>query len=203
MQGNILSMGSAKQVTGSFEYGLTASYGNTINYPNPMFGPSGNFGATITGLLPGTTYHYRAKLDGGASGVGEGQDVTFTTLPPANSTIAPNLTIVTDPNGTYINIVGNFHAPTDFVFRVIVANTGYATAGPSKVSFSIGNQLLGKYNVSSLAAGQTTTVLSVPYGGWAPTPGKYVVTATVDADNQVIELNEKDNSTATGFDVLP
>jgi hypothetical protein len=105
LYGNIVSMGSAVSVIGSFEYGTTASYGNSISYPSPMYGP-GSFGVAITGLTPGTTYHYRANLDGGGSGVAYGADVTFTTLSLTPATISTTttttlpLTTVTSAPGT-------------------------------------------------------------------------------------------------------
>ena len=57
-------------------YGLTASYGNTVtaSTPSPLpFSSAGPFWeATLTGLSPGTTYHYS---------IGGGPDQTFSTVP--------------------------------------------------------------------------------------------------------------------------
>ena len=68
--------------TFEFEYGETTSYGQTIS-GSPSSG-SGNSAisiqATIIGLKPETTYHYRLKSTN-ISGESFGSDKTFTTLP--------------------------------------------------------------------------------------------------------------------------
>ena len=86
LNGDITSLGSATSVIVSFEYGLTINYGSTT-MAQTMTAP-GAFSANITGLNPGTTYHFREKADGGASGIAYGPDVTFTTvnIPPGVST---------------------------------------------------------------------------------------------------------------------
>jgi sugar lactone lactonase YvrE len=69
------------QATYHFEYGLTAGYGQRA----PLFDGSAGAGrkalgvaVTISGLQPGTTYHYRLVTANGI-GLGEGEDRTFTT----------------------------------------------------------------------------------------------------------------------------
>ena len=58
-----------------FEWGLTDGYGDTAQ-GRRMCG-SGSFSASIAGLTPGTTYHFRAVAVG--DGVSVGGDMTFTT----------------------------------------------------------------------------------------------------------------------------
>jgi hypothetical protein len=71
------------QTTYRFEYGLTEAYGN--NAPAGAEGIAGNdrtprtFTRSITGLSPGTTYHYRLIAQNSAGEVA-GADRTFTTL---------------------------------------------------------------------------------------------------------------------------
>lgn len=60
-----------------FEWGLTDAYGNTTPTDSKTTGQS--FSQPITGLEPGTTYHFRAFATG-AAGTGYGADLTFTTL---------------------------------------------------------------------------------------------------------------------------
>ena len=65
----------------TFEWGTTNSYGNTITATqNPVLGilPAA-VSADITGLSPGTTYHYRIKAEN-ALGVVYSDDIEFTTL---------------------------------------------------------------------------------------------------------------------------
>lgn len=64
-----------------FQYGATSSYGATT----PAQITNGNaalpVSATLKGLTPGTTYHYRL-LATNANGTSYGADATFTTIPP-------------------------------------------------------------------------------------------------------------------------
>jgi hypothetical protein len=79
LNGNLTSLGTASLVTVSFEYGTTTAYGNTT--PAQPRTTIGAFSANITGLTPGTTYHFRPKADGGANGVAYGSDRTFACAP--------------------------------------------------------------------------------------------------------------------------
>ena len=75
---------AGREVTScQFEYGTEASYGQTA--PCDVFPGSGtspvSVSAAITGLAPGTTYHFRL-VAGNAEGSNHGGDRTFTTLAP-------------------------------------------------------------------------------------------------------------------------
>jgi len=73
--GNITNLGVATNTYGRFEYGLTAAYG----YVTPLVTKSatGAFTASMPDtLIPGTTYHYRAKTSNGGV-VSNGADSTF------------------------------------------------------------------------------------------------------------------------------
>ncbi len=103
--------GTDSNVTVSFEYGLTTSYGNTAAGIPPTMSSPGDFTAPITGLTSNTLYHYRAVAVGDSTA--NGNDRTFTTLatnnPPVLNTIgdksvdegqALTFTIsATDPDG--------------------------------------------------------------------------------------------------------
>ena len=62
--------------------------------------------ADLTGLTPGTTYHFRVSADNGTGGVQHGVDQTFTTAPatPAGASsvtaVTANLTGVVNPHGS-------------------------------------------------------------------------------------------------------
>ena len=79
LNGSVSAGGLSTSV--SFEYGTTASYGTAVAAsPGIVTGTAATaVSATLTGLAPGTTYHYRVKgvNSGGAS---NGTDQTFTTL---------------------------------------------------------------------------------------------------------------------------
>jgi hypothetical protein len=96
-----------------FDYGTTAAYGSTVVGPDGgiiCFGAScGGDGVSVTaplsGLLPGTTYHYRVVGDNGFVGPQAGADATFTTAPAAGAgalavtTRRATLTGTIDPHG--------------------------------------------------------------------------------------------------------
>jgi phosphodiesterase/alkaline phosphatase D-like protein len=103
LNGNLAYMGTASEVNVSFEYGLTTAYGNISS--SDVFSNISVFDLTISGLAPGTTYHYRAKADGGVHGISYGADRTFTTV----KAIAPAMSMVTANNVSYTTakLVGN------------------------------------------------------------------------------------------------
>jgi hypothetical protein len=66
------------EVMAYFKYGLTTSYGETTT-PTYISSP-GSFSAQISGLTPGTTYHFKAVIDDNApTTIHYGSDRTFTT----------------------------------------------------------------------------------------------------------------------------
>jgi PKD repeat protein len=77
---NDSTMANGANTTTSFEYGLTPSYGFTAAGTPSGFGGSNWVPVTsaITGLTPGTTYHFRGKAVN-ASGTSYGNDRIFTT----------------------------------------------------------------------------------------------------------------------------
>jgi uncharacterized protein (TIGR02145 family) len=64
----------------NFEYGTTLSYGITTIASSVSGSISTGETADLTGLLPGTTYHFRIKAVN-SGGTSYGPDLTFTTLP--------------------------------------------------------------------------------------------------------------------------
>lgn len=93
-----------------FEWGPTASYGNSA-----PAGPAGSAGALgdqvlvaegLSGLRPGTTYHYRLVAENSAGRV-EGEDMTFTTRTAAEM-VAPQrgIELVNSPDKGNQNVSG-------------------------------------------------------------------------------------------------
>ena len=84
--GTVTPNGPSTTATVVFELGTTTAYGRTvIATPNNILSSSQTpFSATATGLLPSTTYHYRAIATYSLTGnTFYGPDVTFTTGPAA------------------------------------------------------------------------------------------------------------------------
>ena len=79
LHGRVNPNGSAATV--GFEYGLTDSYGSSVTAAqSPVIGTADiPVSAALTGLAPGTTYHYRAVGEN-SGGAANGEDQTFTTL---------------------------------------------------------------------------------------------------------------------------
>ncbi len=91
--------GCSQSVATSFEYGLSAAYGNTaVATPAIVTGTStASISLTLSGLSAATLYHYRATGTSGSS-IYHGSDMTFVTaaLVPENITIAGTVTSATD-----------------------------------------------------------------------------------------------------------
>lgn len=85
LHGNIVANGGTATVT--FEYGLKISDGAvSANPPTITAGTSGPVSATLSGLLPGTTYQFRVRAES-SGGVTFGSEMSFTT-PDNNSALA-------------------------------------------------------------------------------------------------------------------
>ncbi|WP_028580987.1 beta strand repeat-containing protein [Desulfogranum japonicum] len=119
----------------TFEYGLTTSYGHTVTaQESPMGGDiNQNASAALTGLQPGTIYHYRIVADN-TNGTTTGEDVIFMTysLPDAETiTAAPvestsaTLNATVNPYGEVTNITFEYGLTTSY------GNTVTADGSPS------------------------------------------------------------------------
>lgn len=76
LHGSLTSLGTASSVVVYFEWGTTTDYGFTTRF-RTMTKPR-TFRASITGLTPATTYHFRAVAEG-EDGTSYGSDVSFKT----------------------------------------------------------------------------------------------------------------------------
>lgn len=90
LTGYLLDRGISNSLNVSFEYGITSNYGKSTN-EQTITGGTNVFTAILTGLTPGQTYHFRAKVVGYQTLYSS--DDTFTTfpgiaVPPSVSTVA-------------------------------------------------------------------------------------------------------------------
>ncbi|HNW73893.1 MAG TPA: T9SS type A sorting domain-containing protein [Bacteroidales bacterium] len=123
--------------TVSFEYGLTTAYGSTIaGVPATVTGNTVTpITASLTGLLPNTTYHYRIK-GVNANGDSNGNDMTFTTSFPPPTVVTTAVTAI-GLNGATLNGTVNANGAASTVIFEYGLTTNYGstiTAVPPSVT---------------------------------------------------------------------
>jgi hypothetical protein len=133
-----------ESVVTSFNYGLTAAYGSTIAAtPTPVSGlVSTNISTGLTGLLPATTYHFRAR--GVANSTAYlGLDTTFTTLPSPT---------ITGPMSVCLNSTGNIYTTeagySNYVWSVSAGGTITAGGGTGNNTVTVTWNTAGVQTVS-------------------------------------------------------
>ena len=147
LNGTVNANGSSTAV--SFEFGLTTAYGSTATAtPTPVTGSSPTaVSAVLTGLTPGTVYHFRASGTS-TGGTSTGGDLLFATALPNvaavfnAATSVPVAAEALTATGAPVNFTLNF-APVTGTELMVVKNTG--------LSFINGT-------FSNLAQGQTVTL---------------------------------------------
>ncbi|MFA5399486.1 MAG: CARDB domain-containing protein [Dehalococcoidia bacterium] len=114
LNGNLRNLGSANTVNVYFEYGATRGGPYPDSTTPRARSTTGAFAADLDGLIPGVTYYYVAKGDGGSYGVGTGAEMSFTTSkqPPSVTTDAAG-GISADSATLNGNLTDLGSAPTD------------------------------------------------------------------------------------------
>lgn len=125
LQGTLNSLGDYSPVYTFFEYGLTDSYG-AVGSPTTQkdMTTTGGFNEPITGLEPGTEYHFMARIRYNGSYV-DGADVTFVT-PTAGE---PGIDIPNPFRIDDIKVFTNYLEPGDQLY-VIAYRIVYETGAP-------------------------------------------------------------------------
>ncbi len=90
--------------TWDFEYGKTTTYGSTTTSQNAGSG-SANTGVStdVTGLTPGTQYHYRLVATSATAGTTDGADGIFTTSAATAPTVTTNAATAITSTGATLN----------------------------------------------------------------------------------------------------
>jgi hypothetical protein len=98
-----------------FEYGQDTNYGYATVSNNIGIAPQGGFSTAITGLSPGTVYHYRADAFN-SNGISYGTDAAFTTVAaPSAATLAAQS--ITTCKAVLLGSVDPMGAETTWAFQ--------------------------------------------------------------------------------------
>jgi hypothetical protein len=158
--------------TVTFEYGMTANYGQTVtSTQSPVIGNSNtNVTAELSGLTAGTTYHFRLNT-ANSLGTTCGNDISFTTLgqlPTVSTLTATDITLNSaNLNGTvnpnYLSTIVTFEYGTTTSYGIEKTATQSPVTGKSTISVSanvegLSNGLTYHYRVKA------TNSLGTEYG---------------------------------------
>lgn len=133
-----------------FQYGTSADYGAQTPTQGPVKGgATKNVSAALTGLQPGTTYHYRL-VGTNADGTTTGKDATFTTAAAGSDegavTIAASRSIV--PFRRPVAITGTVPGPQNANVTVTLEESRYPyTQGFRATDQSVATDASGQYRL--------------------------------------------------------
>jgi uncharacterized repeat protein (TIGR01451 family) len=132
-----------QSTTAQFQYGLTTAYGSTAPVSGTLTGTTAQaVSANLTGLAPGTTYHFLLTATN-ASGSTNGVDAQFTTT-------APDLAILKTHPGNFIQgDIGD-------TYTIIVTNVGNA---PSSGTVTVTDMLPSNMTATAISGTGWTTNL--------------------------------------------
>ena len=199
---------NGQATTWFFDYGTTTGYGSKTPATSAGAGTtSAGVSATIAGLTPGTTYHYRFVAVN-ASGTSNGADGAFTTsgspVPAASTVSATSLTATSatlggsvNPNGRATTWHFEYGTSTSYGSTTPSQNAGSGTA-PTNVSAPVSGLRTGVvYHFRLVAtnsagtgrgADRTFALVAAPTVGTGPASGVSATTAslhgTVDPEGQ-------------------
>ncbi len=175
LHGRVTNNGGCVEMTTWFEYGKDTSYGSETQ--KEFRKTLGSFSDSISGLSPGTTYHYRAVVRNNTK-TGYGSDKTFTTSgsPPSPSfDVRVSAKNISRGDTTWYNSLRA--EPLELLmFRIRVISTGNSEVANIRVkntlptniiyqgdllidgAFSSKNINTEQVNIGDLSAGQTRII---------------------------------------------
>lgn len=135
-----------------FEYGTTTAYG-TSSATNTVFASQGDqpVNVQVTGLTPGTTYHFRIVANNGTGGDQTGADGTFRTAPTA----AAGASSVTGASANLVGTVNPQGHATTYHFEYGESAPAYGTSTPERSAGSASGETTVTATIGSLKAGTT------------------------------------------------
>ncbi|MBI1224296.1 MAG: hypothetical protein GC192_03580 [Bacteroidetes bacterium] len=186
--GNIPANSSATLTVSYFllQNGAPVTYAQVIAADQPDVDSQPNNGT------PPTPNEDDEATSGGSAPPVLTPDLTISNLEIPNPTVQPGQVL-----GYYFDLanIGNGNAPQDFIVRAWISTDPiFNTSGVQDGIVPTGNFIAG------------FSVTEVPGASTLPTnltPGQYYLHLWVDADQQVDELNENNNTVTKGFLVIP
>ncbi|MEW6142746.1 MAG: S8 family serine peptidase [Chloroflexota bacterium] len=187
LNGNLTALGTATSVNASFEYGTTTAYGNTT--PDQAKTATGSFNAAVTGLNASTLYHYRARGDGGAHGMGLGADTTFTTFAASQLVAETGLTQSIDTD-----LIAVVNVNINRIKDISTGSTATIPGGVGGYSATASSSQLSSGSLGAVVGMELIAVRGVaPYDNPAPTIN---TTTGVFGTTGITAPAQPDNSTA-------
>ena len=141
---------NGQDTTYHFEYGVSTAYGSRTPDGGTVRGnKSKNVSATVNGLLPSTTYHFRLVASN-AAGTANGNDATFTT--PAAGPNDNTVTIAANPKtirfGSPTTVAGRVNGPNNTGKRVELDESAFPFTSPFKQVATTTSDASGNYTFS-------------------------------------------------------
>jgi hypothetical protein len=153
-----------------YEYGLTSAYGSkTPEVSLPATQGTFSAPAQLTGLRPGSEYHFRLVAKNTAGETGEGPDAAFDTLPAGVSTLPDGRVyeMVTPANNQNADV---YYPQSAFTFASL--SEGVFTQDPFQVAVNgravayLADPTTGGYGVGGGGAGNQYLAERSSAGGW-------------------------------------
>jgi len=186
---------------GKIDKELKPPVANFTFYPEPKVNETITFNASLSYDPDGHIVSYEWDFGDGTKASGSVVNHTFTapgtyrvTLTVTDNeglttSISKIITIYPDLIVESIEVPSNMVAGNTYTIKVSVKNIGNANATAFKVSLKANGYYIGNRTISSLNISETKEVEFI----WTPSAGTYTLTAEVDPDNTVTELNETNN----------